>query len=84
MSKAEQLAYKIVTQFSLHERTNGKDSLSSYDWKKNDYKLLATFAFEIALKMELPVEKTHKEVAKIINMCIQLEKEAQKIKRKKE
>jgi len=77
MSKPEQLAYRSITQFRLHERTDNKDSLSLYNWKKNDYKLLRTAAFETALKMKLSAEQTHEEVTKVIEMCINLEKEAE-------
>ena len=78
MSKAEQFAYKSVTRFWLRERTNNKDSLSLYNWKKNDYRLLTTAAFEVTLKMKLSAEQVHKEVANVIEMCIKLEQELEK------
>jgi len=76
MTRAEQLAYKSVSEFFIRRET------ISYDWKKDSFKLVATAAFDLTLKMKLPAEQSHNEVAKMIEMCIKLEEEAEKIEKK--
>ena len=79
MTKAEQLAYKSINRFLLNERTTDKHVI--YSWKDKDYKFLTTVVREITLRIKLSVEQTHKEVAKVLDMCIKLEKEAKKVKK---
>jgi len=75
MSKAQRLAYEIITQFFLREYIDNKNSLSLCNWRNENYKLLRTAAFETALKMKLSAEQTHEEVTKVVEMCIKLEQE---------
>ena len=76
MTKAERLAYKRISRFWVHERPG--DNASLYDWKEKDYRLVSTAVYDMTLKMKLPAEQTHKEVANVIEMFIKLEKEDKK------
>ena len=79
MPKSEQLAYKWLSRFWGYEPSDAKASLL-YNWKEKDYRLVAIFVFNMTLKMGLPIEQTHKEIANVIETFIKLEKEAKKIK----
>ena len=78
MPKSEQLAYKWLSRFWAHEPSGDKASL--YNWKEKDYRLVAIAVYDMTLKMGLPAEQTHKEVAKVIEMFIKLEQEAEEVK----
>jgi len=70
MTKAEQYAYKWISRFWVHEHPGDKASL--YDWKERSYRLVATSAYEMALKINLSAEQTHEEVANVIETFIKL------------